>query len=692
MNLPVTPVLPDSSSLAAAAASSAAGQSALGAKSALSGQTAVDDSSGAPSSFDDVFASVDDNGNQTPSANAKGQVKTGQTSCKGQVKTGQGSDASTASTNADQTASDATPSTTSSAASSATVNGLLSANAAIDALANSQTTSSPNAAPTTDAPHGKRGDHASHKKAANTDDSATGSSTDGSNSSVLTASIPALTIDQMAAALAASASSPSVIQNLNTTSSAQADATSSGDTMTLKNGKGRSVAEVLAQGTPVLNYQVATNASGSIPSSDAKAAASAVVPGATVGSDTSLAAATSTDPDATDATSVVPGSSTASDTPADVASAAPKHRHHSAFANATQNATSASTVLPSGSASTSASPAVALSLNSQTLLPNQTAATVAQQTPTADVATADTSDAAQSATAVSADSNSTASTNSSRGVLAAVNSGKSVAPGATRGTGLTAWQKPVGAAQTAAEKFADTSGRQNGSGGDSSNHSAKSMILAADTKQLAKSATQVGTDTAIGRVPMTSNLHASANLAATSDVFATGSSSATSTTGDTHAIAVSHAAALVHQINEIGEGLWRVDRQSVEVNFNFGDKDHLSVRVEYKDGQVQATFNTSSTELRTAITQAWNSQNSSSNDRSYKMAEPIFNNSSNASFSSSDDASSNSRQFASFQDVTNFAGSPRSRSSSASTVSVPATSSPRSSLRPEVAGHLNAIV
>ena len=189
---------------------------------------------------------------------------------------------------------------------------------------------------------------------------------------------------------------------------------------------------------------------------------------------------------------------------------------------------------------------------------------------------------------------------------------------------------------------------------------------------------------------MTFNLHASANTVAISDVFATASGSAASTTSGAHAIAVSHAGALVHQINEIGEGLWRVDRQSVEVNFNFGDKDHLSVRVEYKNGAVQATFDTSSSELRSAITQAWNSQNSSS-DRIYKMADPDFTSSSNGSSSSSQDSSSNSRQFASFQDATNFTGSSRSRSS-APTVSASAPSSPRSSLRPEVAGHLNAIV
>jgi hypothetical protein len=377
------------------------------------------------------------------------------------------------------------------------------------------------------------------------------------------------------------------------------------------------------------------------------------------------------------------------------------HRHHrlplvDAAQTGAANTRGAAGSAPSSSISAGASPPLSgLAVQEDPgVPPNQVVSAAPQQTPAAHdaAATTDASSDALAAGAVSTDSIAAASTKPGRGTLAPSNSTKSLAPNGTRGTGLTAWQKAAGSAQTATEKFADRGSRQNGSGGDSSNHSAKNDILDPDSKQVTNSATKVGTDTAIGRAPMTSNLHASANLAATSDVFATVSSSAASTTAGTHAIAVSHAAGLVHQINEIGEGLWRVDRQSVEVNFNFGDKDHLSVRVEYKDGQVQATFNTSSTELRTAITQAWNSQNSSSNDRSYKMAEPIFNNSSNASFSSSDDASSNSRQFASFQDVTNFAGSSRSRSSSASTVSAPAPSSPRSSLRPEVAGHLNAIV
>ncbi len=193
---------------------------------------------------------------------------------------------------------------------------------------------------------------------------------------------------------------------------------------------------------------------------------------------------------------------------------------------------------------------------------------------------------------------------------------------------------------------------------------------------------------------MTQNLHASATTTATSSVLATASSSAVSTTSDVHATAVSHAASLVHQINEIADGLWSVDRQSVEVNFNFGEKDHLSVRVEYKDGQVQTTFNTSNTELRTAITQAWNSQNFSSDSRGYKMADPVFTNSSSGSFSSNsnDSSSSSSRQFDSFQNASaNAAGTSRSRSS-ASAVSASTSASPRSSLRPEVAGHLNALV
>jgi hypothetical protein len=588
MNLPVAPALPDTSSIAAAA-SSAASASSLGAKNALTAQTSGDSSS-TPTSFDHVFANVGDNGtqNSSTSGNTKAPAKTGKGACASTSTTPSGQTAST------QTATGVTPGT------------LLSVQVAASALANAQT--SPGTASSEKENPDKPVSHDSHKKQSDTDDNSSTAATTTTPSSDATA----LTVDQMAAALAATATTPLAIQNLNTAASSSTDGTDAASTLTLKGAKGRSVTEVLAQGTPVLNYQVAANSADSTKSSGGKTISS-VSP-------------TATSADASESSSENAASSRAGATP----------------------------------------PSAAIS---------------AVQIPGTEA----------SVQAAVSDSATTSSSKQTPGTITAANANKSIVPNAARTTDSTGWQKPVGEAKGFSEKFADNGSGQGSSGDDSSNRSAKNTGQAADNKHFNNSTSKVGTDTAIGSVPMTSNLHASATAAATSDVFATTSSSAASTTQDTQAVAVSHATALVHQINEIGEGLWRVDRQSVEVNFNFGDKDHLSVRVEYKNGQVQATFNTSSTELRTAITQAWNSQNSSSGDRSYKMADPVFTSSSNSSFSSGEDSSSNSRQFASFQEGTNFAGSSRSRSS-ASTVSAPASTTSRASLRPEVAGHLNAIV
>jgi len=669
MNLPVAPVLPDTSSIAAAAAaSSAASASSLSAKSALTTQSG-DDTSAAPTSFDHVFASVGDADHPCSTASVNTKVPS---------KAGKGACAAPATTLGSQTASSDAPTSQPAAAAVLTPGALVLAKRA----ANSQPT--PGTLPAKQENHGNHLGHGARKKQENSDTDSP--ATDSPRSTISSA----LNTDQIAAALASAMTTPVTIQNLNTPPKGSLDTTNDANAIKLKGAKGRSVIEVLAQGTPVLNFQVAANAANPAQPTDGATVVSA--------SANNTANAESLPAVETDANSSEEAAELNLSEAAKMGSTAPKQLPRASFENSAQSTTNNAANSASGApsqATLSANPnlpsTAPVATAQMTQLPQNQNATAAQllspgSSQAAD-ATIPAGDSAPSDDMVLSSSKQTPGT-----LPAAVSSGaKAIAPSTARAMDLTSWQKPVGAAQGPAEKFADSGSRQGNSGDDSSNRFAKNIVQPLDNKSVNKYAAKIGTDTAIGSAPMTSNLHAFAPTAATGDVFATASSSAVSTTAGTHAVAVSHAAALVHQINEIGDGLWRVDRQSVEVNFNFGDKDHLSVRVEYKNGQVQATFNTSSTELRTAITQAWNSQNASSGDRSYKMADPVFTSSSNSSFSSGEDSSSNPRQFSSFEDVTNFAGASRSRFS-ASTVSAPASASPRSSLRPEVAGHLNAIV
>jgi hypothetical protein len=85
------------------------------------------------------------------------------------------------------------------------------------------------------------------------------------------------------------------------------------------------------------------------------------------------------------------------------------------------------------------------------------------------------------------------------------------------------------------------------------------------------------------------------------------------------------AAQIVHEIRDIADGLWAVERQSVEVRFNFNENERLAVRVLYRDGVVHTTFRTDSPELRDTLAREWQSQiGAQSEARPYRVADPVF--------------------------------------------------------------------
>lgn len=89
--------------------------------------------------------------------------------------------------------------------------------------------------------------------------------------------------------------------------------------------------------------------------------------------------------------------------------------------------------------------------------------------------------------------------------------------------------------------------------------------------------------------------------------------------------AVPHAAQIVREIRDIADGLAAIERNSVEVRFNFNDTERLSVRVEYREGVVKTTFHTSSPELRDTLAREWQSQLPAGESRAYRVADPVFN-------------------------------------------------------------------
>lgn len=155
--------------------------------------------------------------------------------------------------------------------------------------------------------------------------------------------------------------------------------------------------------------------------------------------------------------------------------------------------------------------------------------------------------------------------------------------------------------------------------------------------------------------------------------------------------AASHAAELVHEIREIADGMWAIDRNSVEVRFKFDNDEGLAVRVEYRDGTVKATFRTDSEQLRELIAREWQSQVAGADSRAYRMADPIFEaRPANADSLSSD--AGGSRQQSQGQPrsadqagfSTHFSLS-NERSGSATTLGT----SPATDVRPDTAHHLH---
>jgi hypothetical protein len=102
---------------------------------------------------------------------------------------------------------------------------------------------------------------------------------------------------------------------------------------------------------------------------------------------------------------------------------------------------------------------------------------------------------------------------------------------------------------------------------------------------------------------------------------------------------------LVEKIRQIADRISTAEHNSVEVHFDFGARDHLSVRVEYREGTVHATFQTDSSQVREAISREWQAQTATASEqRPYRLAEPVFSSTPSDRQNSSPQGDSSGRQ------------------------------------------------
>ncbi|CAM2827678.1 hypothetical protein [Rariglobus hedericola] len=86
------------------------------------------------------------------------------------------------------------------------------------------------------------------------------------------------------------------------------------------------------------------------------------------------------------------------------------------------------------------------------------------------------------------------------------------------------------------------------------------------------------------------------------------------------------AAGVVREVVELTHEFRARERNSVEVKFNFKDDTELSVRLAYRDGDVQTTFRTDSDSLRAALSHEWQGYAAAAiqQPREYRVSEPVF--------------------------------------------------------------------
>jgi hypothetical protein len=188
----------------------------------------------------------------------------------------------------------------------------------------------------------------------------------------------------------------------------------------------------------------------------------------------------------------------------------------------------------------------------------------------------------------------------------------------------------------------------------------KRNLLSADQKEFATSKFILGTETADRRALMHPDASSYRSPKAREESFSISSGLSALTPGvltefTAESVESSHsssAAQSVRQIVDVADKLWATDRPSTHLKLKLDDVG-VAVRVEYRDGEITATFQTESPELRERLAAAWQAQVVSLSDhKPYRLAEPVFNSPSSSPFSGGaagqefSSGGDNARQFA----------------------------------------------
>lgn len=227
--------------------------------------------------------------------------------------------------------------------------------------------------------------------------------------------------------------------------------------------------------------------------------------------------------------------------------------------------------------------------------------------------------------------------------------------------------------------------------------SPEKKTLVSDIKGVKSTGRQVGTDAANRDYSMP---YSAANKSSAPSVTALpqalpagGMQSGTTTAGAEISAASSvHAPRLVQEIRAIADRISTIDRNTVEVRFDFNESDRLSVRVEYRDGAVHTTFRTDSESLREVIAREWQVQAASAEPRAYRVAEPVFSNnnaSASTDLSQSGHGSGQSQGRAFEQHAAPAFAGLAQHGRSTSGASFGASSTPAATVRPETSLHLH---
>jgi hypothetical protein len=234
------------------------------------------------------------------------------------------------------------------------------------------------------------------------------------------------------------------------------------------------------------------------------------------------------------------------------------------------------------------------------------------------------------------------------------------------------------------------------SGVNSPSKAEEKKSLVADSKKVSSSGRDVGTSIANRGIPMpysAANKTPAVEQTAFTHTEAAGvtQTGGTAAADETSAAAAVQAPRLIQEIRTIADRISSIDRNTVEVRFDFSESDRLSVRVEYRDGTVHTTFKTDSNQLREAISHEWQVQTAASESRAYRMADPVFTSNSTAlssqDFSSLGNGSGQSRSSYEQQGGPGFSLPGRSSSLASSSSSAPVA--PASVVRPETSRHLH---